>query len=141
MVRIFHIAENMGEDFPKTLSICCQIATDKKCTDLKIFDLRSRSSIADYIALATCTSEAHLKAVGDELYQIFKHNYAQLCRIDYKPLSGWMIFDAFNVFFHAFTEPTRKRYNLDELFERSNVLDLDCVLAVDICQKNTMLKN
>ncbi|MDR1435382.1 MAG: ribosome silencing factor [Puniceicoccales bacterium] len=131
----------MEEDFPETLSICCRIAADKKCTDLKIFDLRKGSSIVDYIALATCTSESHLKAVGDALYQTFKHNYGQLCSMDYKPLSGWMVFDAFNIFFHAFTEPTRRRYDLDKLFEKSNVLDLDYILAVDICQKSTASKN
>jgi ribosome-associated protein len=129
--------ERMLKEFPETLTICCHIIADKKCTDPKIFDVRGISGIEDYMVLATCTSETHLRAIGDELYQIFKHRHGQLCRMDYQPLSGWLAFDAFDVIVHAFTGLMRRQYDLDKLFAPANLLDLDIILSLDMCEKNT----
>jgi ribosome-associated protein len=125
----------MPKDFPRTLAICCQIIADKKCADPKVFDVRGMSSIADYILLATCTSEAHLKAIGDELYRTFKHCCGSLCRVDYQPLSGWLVFDASDVILHAFTESMRQKYDLDKLFTPSNLLDLEGISPLTCVEK------
>jgi ribosome-associated protein len=121
-------------EFPEALAICCQIIANKKCIDPKIFE--GISGIADYMVLTTCTSETHLRAMGDELYRTFKHRYGQLCRVDYQPLSGWLVFDAFDVVLHAFTESMRQKYDLDGLFGRSNILAFEYVLPLDICSKS-----
>jgi ribosome-associated protein len=131
------IKECMVKDFPQALAICCQIVADKKCADPGVFDVRGVSGITDYILLVTCTSEAHLKAIGSELYQTFKHRRRQLCRVDYQPLSGWLVFDAFDVILHAFTESMRRKYDLDKLFAPSDLLDFDYILSLDMCEKNT----
>jgi ribosome-associated protein len=124
------------ENFPEALEVCCRIMAEKKCSDLKGFDLRATSGIADCVVLATCTSEPHLRALSEELYRTFKHRYRQLCRIDYRPMSGWMVFDAFDTILHAFTAAARKNYNLDKLFGPSNILDLDSIFSLDICGKS-----
>jgi ribosome-associated protein len=128
--------KSVQKNFPEALRICCQIVAEKKCTDLKGFDVRAMSGITDYIVLATCTSEPHLRAVSDELYQTFKHRYRQLCPIDYRQRSGWMVFDAFNTILHAFTETMRKNYDFDKLFKQADSLDLDFILSLDICEKS-----
>jgi ribosome-associated protein len=138
METINPMKERMPKEFPRILTICCRIIADKKCTDPKIFDVRGISGIADYMVLATCTSEAHLRAIGDELYQIFKHRQGQLCRVDYQPLSGWLVFDAFDVIVHAFTGLMRRQYDLDKLFAPANLLDLDAILSLDMCEENTI---
>jgi ribosome-associated protein len=130
--------EDMQKNFPEVLAIGCQIVANKKCADLRIFDVRGLSGITDYIVLATCTSEPHLKAIGEELYQTFKHRYSQLCRMDYQPLSGWLVFDAFDVILHAFTESMHRTYDLDKLFEKSNILDSKCILSLDISPKSVV---
>jgi ribosome-associated protein len=135
METINPIKKHMSKEL--TLTACCRIIADKKCTDPKIFDVRGMSSITDYIILATCTSEAHLRAIGDELYQMFKHHRGQLCRVDYQPLSGWLVFDAFDVVVHAFIGSMRRQYNLDQLFTPANPLDWDAALSLDMCEKNT----
>jgi ribosome-associated protein len=127
--------EYMANDFSGALAICCQIVADKKCADPKVFDVRQRSSITDHILLVTCTSEAHLRAVGDELYQTFKHRFEQLCRVDYQPLSGWLVFDAFDVILHAFTESMRRCYDLDKLFASSNLLDWTGISSLTCVRK------
>ncbi|MDR1367032.1 MAG: ribosome silencing factor [Puniceicoccales bacterium] len=126
----------MVKDFPQALVSCCQIIVDKKCANSRIFDIRGVSNIADYVILTTCTSEAHLRAIGDELYQTFKHRRGQLCRVDYQPLSGWLVFDAFDVILHAFTESMRQKYDLDSLFEKFNALNLNSILMLDVYEKN-----
>jgi ribosome-associated protein len=137
METINPMKRRMLKEFSETLKICCHIIADKKCIDPKIFDVRGISGITDYIILVTCTSEAHLRAIGDEFYQIFKHRQGQLCRVDYRPLSGWLAFDAFDVIVHAFTGLMRRQYDLDKLFAPADLLDLDAILSLDMCEKNT----
>ncbi|MDR0418527.1 MAG: ribosome silencing factor [Puniceicoccales bacterium] len=131
----------MAKDFPEALASCYQIIVDKKCANSKVFDIRGVSNIADYVILTTCTSEAHLRAIGNELYQTFKHSHGQLCRVDYLPLSGWLVFDAFDVILHAFTESMRQKYNLDLLFGKFNALNLNSILMLDVHEKNASLQS
>ncbi|MDR1303247.1 MAG: ribosome silencing factor [Puniceicoccales bacterium] len=131
------IKNSVRKNFPEALAMGCRIMAEKKCTDLRAFDLRSATGIADYIALATCTSEPHLRALSEELYQAFKR-CGQLCRVDYRPMSGWMVFDAFDVILHAFTETAQKFYNLDALFKQSNILDLNRIFFLDIGEKSAI---
>ncbi|MDR2200913.1 MAG: ribosome silencing factor [Puniceicoccales bacterium] len=129
---------DVKEFFPETLKICHRIITDKKCSDLKIFTLEKEWKIADYVILATATSEPHLRAIGEELCQTFKHQYGLAYKVDYKPLSGWMVFDAFDVILHALTATTRREYRLDKLFESSTVLNWSDNLSIDIGGKSSM---
>ncbi|UPA28633.1 MAG: ribosome silencing factor [Verrucomicrobiota bacterium] len=104
------------------LRICVQIAEDKKCEELKIFDVHGISGIADYILLATCNSEAHLRALGSALYEVVKHRFGFVGRIDYQPQSGWFVLDAFDLIAHLVTHEVRSLYRLDKLWERAPVL-------------------
>jgi ribosome-associated protein len=129
------------EFFPETLKVCHRIAVDKKCGDLRVFAMGAEWGLADYVILATATAEPHLRALGEELCQVFKHHYGWTYRMDYTPLSGWIAFDAFSVIVHALTAAMRREYRLDQLFESSTILDLGDDLSIDIRERSTMKGN
>jgi ribosomal silencing factor RsfS len=127
--------ECMGKDFPQSVVVCCQFITDKKYADPGVFDIRDVSGIADYILLVIYTSEAHLKTIGSEFYQRFKHRREQWCRVDCQLLSGLLVFNAFDVVLHMFQESMCPKYDLDKPFVPSDLLDFKSILSFDMCEK------
>ena len=130
--------EDMKKDAFRRLTACYNITEEKKCENIKLFDVRGLSGITDYIILATCNSEPHLKAVGEEISKIFKQKFGQICRIDDQPMSGWFVLDAFDVMVHAMTKEVREWYHLDQLWNQAAVLDGKEIFPIDIGEKNTV---
>ena len=48
------------------------ILDDAKTEDIKIIDLREKSSVADYFIISTCRSTRHADATADELSKKLK---------------------------------------------------------------------
>ena len=127
----------MKKDTFRRLRACCEIINEKKCTDVKLLDVRETSGITDYIILASCNSEPHLKAVGWAIYEALKQQFGQLCRVDYQPLSGWFALDAFDIMVHAMTSAIREQYRIDQLWQKAEILDSETIFPVDISEKST----
>ena len=93
------------------------ILDDAKTENIKIVDLKNKSSIADSFVIATCRSTRHADATADEIIK-------QLKKIGYKsptpegrPKCDWVIVDAGSVIVHLFRKEVRKLYNLEQLWE------------------------
>jgi ribosome-associated protein len=89
---------------------------DKKAEDLRVLDVRAKSSITDYLVLATGTSEPHLRALRIELEKVLDSAGARIVGVESRPGSGWTVFDAFDIMVHLFTAENRARYRLDLLW-------------------------
>ena len=78
--------------------IRCVIAAieDKKGEAIRVLDVRGKSSITDYIVLATGTSDPHVKALKSELDQALKEADIQLIGQERTLGSGWLVVDAFD---------------------------------------------
>ena len=94
-----------------------RILDDSKAEDIKIIDLRKKSSVADYFVISTCRSTRHADATANEVSK-------QLKKLGYKnptpegrPKCDWVIVDAGSVIVHLFRKETREIYNLEQLWE------------------------
>ncbi|MBT4645505.1 MAG: ribosome silencing factor [Pelagibacteraceae bacterium] len=93
------------------------ILDDAKAEDIKVIDLRKKSSVADFFVISTCRSTRHADATADEVSK-------QLKKLGYKnpspegrPKCDWVIVDADSVIVHLFRKETREIYNLEQLWE------------------------
>jgi ribosome-associated protein len=98
---------------------------DKKAENIRILDVGEKSSITDYIILATGTSDPHLKAMKAELDRALKVAGVALIGEDREIGSGWVIIDAFDFMIHLQTEPMRSFYCLDQLWKDAPELTMD----------------
>ncbi|MEM7791441.1 MAG: ribosome silencing factor [Verrucomicrobiota bacterium] len=89
---------------------------DKKAESVRVLDLRGKSSITDYIILATGTSDPHLKAIKAGLTESLKENKVKLIGEDREVGSGWVVVDAFDFMVHLQTSEMREFYRLDQLW-------------------------
>ena len=93
------------------------ILDDAKTEDIKIIDLREKSSVADYFIISTCRSTRHADATADELSKKLKKLGVKSPTPEGRPKCDWVIVDAGSVIVHLFKKETREIYNLEQLWE------------------------
>ncbi len=115
---------------PSLLKLVCRALDEKKAEGLQVFHVGAVSSLTDYLVIATCTSDPHLRALRVELEKVIDASGARIVGMDAAPGSGWLVVDAFDVMVHVLTEEKRKFYALEKLWgdaeaiPASRVLDL-----------------
>ena len=120
--------ENKYSIRDKTLEeMRCALAAldEKKGEQIKVLDVRGKSTITDFLILATATSEPHVKALQSELDHALKAAGVELIGHDRETGSGWLVVDAFDFMVHLQTEEMREFYALDLLWRDADVLQLD----------------
>ncbi len=111
----------------KTLAeMRCALAAihEKKGEEVRILDVRGKSSITDFLILATATSEPHVKALKTELDQSLKNAGVQLIGQDRTIGSGWLVVDAFDFMVHLQTKEMRDYYGLEQLWKDAPQVEL-----------------
>ena len=97
---------------------------DKKGAAIRVLDVRGKSSITDFLILATGTSNPHLKALKDGLDQALGEAGVALLGQERELGSGWLIVDAFDFMVHLQTEEMRDLYRLDYLWRDADPVEL-----------------
>ena len=92
------------------------ILDDAKTENIKIVDLKNKSSIADAFMIATCRSTRHANATADELTKKLK-KIGILCPTpEGRPKCDWVIVDAGYIVVHLFRQEIRDLYSLEKLW-------------------------
>ena len=111
---------NLGPKINSSSSLTDKIYSildDAKTEDIKIIDLRNKSSVADYFVISTCRSTRHTDATADELSKQLKKFGYKNPTPEGRPKCDWVIVDAGSVIVHLFRKETREIYNLEKLWE------------------------
>lgn len=91
--------------------------TDKKGSDIKIYDVRNHSTITDFHILVTGMNPPHLKALFNEAHLRMKAHDLTCYRKSGTPDSGWIVADYVDVVLHLFNPVARQYYALDVLWK------------------------
>ncbi len=94
------------------------LALDKKAFNVKVLDIRKVSTIADYLVLATGTSDKQVVAIADSIRTGLK-KYGKALDIEGAREGKWVVIDYGDVIVHVFLEDMRAYYNLDELWNNA----------------------
>ncbi|HZV82258.1 MAG TPA: ribosome silencing factor [Geobacteraceae bacterium] len=94
------------------------LALDKKAFNVKILDIRKVSTIADYLVLATGTSDKQVIAIADSVKSGLK-KYGKAIDIEGAKEGKWVVIDYGDVIVHVFLEDMRAYYDLDELWSNA----------------------
>lgn len=89
---------------------------DRKGTDVKVYDVRGKSSLADYFIVATGAAAPHLKALIAESQAVMKKNGVSSFRTSGDPESGWIVVDYIDIVVHVFSPEARAYYALEKLW-------------------------
>jgi len=102
---------------------CAALALDKKAYNVKILDIRGISTIADYLVLATGTSDKQVIAIADSIRTGLK-KYGKAIDVEGAKEGKWIVIDYGDVIVHVFLEDLRSYYNLDELWGAARLAEI-----------------
>ena len=87
-----------------------------KALDIISIDLANKSSMADYMIIASGTSSRHIQALSEQVLEKFKNNGIQNCTIERKESNDWKLIDGLDVIVHIFNPEKRKFYELEKMW-------------------------
>jgi len=102
---------------------CAALALDKKAFDVKVLDIRGLSTIADYLVIATGTSDKQVVAIADSIRTGLK-KFGKVIDIEGAKEGKWIVIDYGDVIVHVFLEEMRRYYNLDELWSAARLAEI-----------------
>ncbi len=98
---------------------------EKKAGDLRVLNVSAKSTITDYLVLATGTSEPHLRALRIELEKVLDAEKVPIAGMDAGTYgSGWTVVDAYQIMMHLFTPEQRANYALEKLWRDAEDINL-----------------
>jgi len=135
-------AKSAIKTFPPLLSAICRALDEKKAGDLRVLYVGDKSSITDFLVIATGTSEPHLRALRVELEKVIDASGARIVGMDTgEARSGWIVVDTFDVMVHIFTEETRRRFSLEKLWNDAREVSVDEALGMEKKKRKTVAKS
>ena len=87
-----------------------------KALDIITIDLTCKSSIADYMIIASGTSSRHIQALSEQVLEKIKLNGIKNCKIEGTNSSDWKLIDGIDIIVHIFNPEKRKFYELEKMW-------------------------
>lgn len=98
------------------LRIVLNSLEDNKAIDVVTIELGGKSSIADYLVIASGASSRHVTSLAEHVSEHVKHVLGESCRIEGLRQGDWVVVDAVDVIVHIFRPEVRSFYNLEKLW-------------------------
>ena len=93
-----------------------QTLDSNKALDIIDIDLANKSSMADFMIIASGTSSRHIQALSEQVLDIFKKNGLVNCKIEGRESSDWKLIDGIDLIVHIFNPEKRKFYELEKMW-------------------------
>ena len=87
-----------------------------KALDIISIDLEGKSSMADFMIIASGTSSRHIQSLSEQVFEKFKNNGIKNCKIEGKNSSDWKLVDGIDLIVHIFHPEKRKFYELEKMW-------------------------
>ena len=100
---------NLKEEIINTLD-------SNKALDIVSIDLEGKTSIADYMIIASGTSSRHIQSLSEQVFEKFKNNGVKNCKIEGKESNDWKLVDGIDLIVHIFNPEKRKFYELEKMW-------------------------
>ena len=98
------------------LALVLKSLDDDQAQELVTIDLGGKSSIADYMVIASGRSTRQVAAMAQKLGERLKKEGFGTSRIEGLPAADWVLVDAGGVVVHLFRPEVRTFYNLERMW-------------------------
>lgn len=96
---------------------------DAKAEDLVVIDLAGKSSVADFMLIATGRSDRHVVSIANQIERKLKENGHGNPRTEGKQACDWVLVDTGDVIVHIFRPEVREFYNLEKMWSANRPLE------------------
>ena len=106
----------MPADPGALLAVVLESLDDDQAQDVVNIPLEGKSSIADYMIVASGRSTRQVAAIATKLAERLKNGGFGSPRIEGLPAADWVLIDAGDVVVHLFRPEVRSFYNLERMW-------------------------
>ena len=89
---------------------------NNKAQNIVSIDLKDKSSMADYMIIASGTSSRHIQALSEQVLEMLKNNGIKNSKIEGIDSSEWKLVDGIDIIVHIFHPEKRKFYDLEKMW-------------------------
>ena len=84
--------------------------------DIKSINLKNKTSIADFMIIASGNSSRHIQALSEIVLDELKKKGISNCRLEGQNSKDWKLIDAIDIIIHIFHPEKRKFYSLERMW-------------------------
>ena len=121
MLTIKGYNSNMTKQGSKQVTeLCKQIETlldDNKAEDIAVIDLKGKSSVADYMIIATGQSNRQVAGLAGKVLDFIKPLIDTPMRAEGMREGDWVLMDCGDIIVHIFRPEVREFYNIEKIWE------------------------
>ena len=121
-------AEALEPDVLANILRIGSIAAKYKAIDMKAYDVRGLTLIADGFIICSAASEPQLRATFEGVREGMKEVKVSPIHTEGVFSGGWLVIDYGNIIFHVFREQAREFYDLDGFWGDAPLIDLGIVV-------------
>jgi ribosome-associated protein len=114
------IAANDPADEPASVAALHELVLrsldDDQAQETVSIPLQGKSSIADYMVIASGRSTRQVATMAQKLAERIKQQTGRIARIEGLPAADWVLIDAGDVIVHLFRPEVRSFYNLERMW-------------------------
>ena len=90
---------------------------DSKAENIVSIDIQRKSSLGDYMVIASGRSHRHVSAVADHLLKALKDAGLGMARVEGLSGADWVLIDSGDIIVHVFRPEVREFYNLEKMWQ------------------------
>jgi ribosome-associated protein len=89
---------------------------DAKADNVVTIDIKAKSSLGDYMVIASGRSDRHVGAVAEQIQRRLKEEGRGKARIEGQAHCDWVVIDIGDIIVHVFRPEVREFYNLEKMW-------------------------
>jgi ribosome-associated protein len=113
----------IGIDASRALETVLASLDDSKAENIVTIDILGRSSLGDYMVVASGRSHRHVAAVADHLIRAIKEAGLGTPRVEGLNNADWVLIDSGDVIVHVFRPEVREFYNIEKMWQTPDLED------------------
>ena len=90
--------------------------SENKAEDITTIDLRGRTSIGDYMVVASGRSTRQVSSISQKLVDILKTELGRISKVEGKDAGDWVLIDIGDVIVHVFRPEVREFYQVEKMW-------------------------
>ena len=93
-----------------------ELLNNKKAEDIVVIDIAEKSSFADFLVVASGTSDRHIESLIDDVEDLAAQDGVPTKGIEGKNGTGWILLDLGDVIVNIFSSEMRSKYNIEKVW-------------------------
>jgi len=90
--------------------------SENKAEDITTIDLRGRTSIGDFMVVASGRSTRQVSSISQKLVDILKKDLGKLSKVEGKDAGDWVLIDTGDIIVHVFRPEVREFYQIEKMW-------------------------